>query len=89
MDAIDPRIPPALVPPNSQAVVYAKDQPEYVPLPTVRTPGGTLVTRWALSDAEKAAIIRGEDIYVTVMTFGQKLQPLQVSVGPLDISQFP
>lgn len=89
MNAIDPRIHPSLVPVGSKPVVYAEKQPEYTPLPTVRTPGGTLVTRWTLSDAEKAAIIRGDDVYVTVMTFGQQLQPLQVSVGPLDISQFP
>lgn len=89
MVSVDPRVPPVLLPKGTTAVVYAQNQPEYVPLPTVRTPQGTLVTRWAPSDAEKAAIIRGDDIYVTVMTFGARLQPLQVSVGPLDISQLP
>jgi hypothetical protein len=89
MDPVDPRVPPRLLPGGAQAVIYAEKQPQYIPLPTVRTPQGTIVTRWSPTDAEKAAIIRGEDVYVTIMTFGQPLQPLQVSVGPLDISQFP
>ena len=87
MIAVDPRVPVGLLPPDSKAVVFAKDQPQYLPLPTVWTPQGAVVTRWSPTDAEKAAIIRGEDIYVTVLTFGAPLQPLQVTVGPIDLSQ--
>lgn len=89
MDVVDPCVPPSLLPPGTRPIVYAEDQPQYHPLPTVRTPGGTLVTRWTPTDAEKAAIIRGEDVYVTVMTFNQPLQPLRVTIGPPDLSQFP
>ncbi len=86
MEPVDPRVPAALLPPESRAIVFAKDQPQYLPLPTVLTPQGAVITRWAPTNAEKAAIIRGDDIYVVVLTFGQPLQPLRVSVGPIDLS---
>ncbi len=88
MEVTDPRVPPALMPAGSKAIVYAADQQDkYVPLPSVRTPDGKVVTRWVLTDAEKAALIRGEDLYVTVLTFNAHLQPLMVSVGPLDLTK--
>lgn len=89
MEAADPRVHPSLLPKGSVATVYAETQPEYTPLPTVRTPGGTVLTRWTLTDAERAAIVRGEDIYVMVRTFNAPLQPLLVSVGPIDLSSVP
>lgn len=30
-------------------VVYAKDQPEYLPLPAIRQSDGCIVTRWQMS----------------------------------------
>lgn len=56
-------------------VVYAKDQPEYQPLPVVRTET-CLVSRWKLSDEERKFIADGGDIYVVQMHFGQLLQPV-------------
>ncbi len=87
MTPVDPRVPASLLPPDSRAVVFAEKQPQYTPLPTIWTPQGAVVTRWSPTDAEKAALIRGDDIYITVLTFGQPLQPLMVSVGPIDLSK--
>jgi hypothetical protein len=82
-EIVDPRIDPRLVPPGSRAIVIAEHQEEYLDLPSVRTPDGQVITRWALSDAERSAIVRGEDIFVTLLSHGA-INPLFVTVGPVD-----
>lgn len=93
MKPIDPRIDPDLVLPGSRAVVIAEHQDEFIDLPSVRTPAlvrdGQLqvapyvITRWELTDEERAAIVRGEDIYITLLSDGV-INPLFVTVGPTD-----
>jgi hypothetical protein len=83
MDIVDPRVHPALVPAGSRAVVIAEKQDEYRDLPSVRTPGGQVITRWTLSDEERKAILLGEDVYVTILSHGA-INPLFVTVGPVN-----
>lgn len=83
MEIGDPRIDPRLVPEGSRAVVMGKDQAEFRDLPSVRTPNGYVITRWVLTDEERAAIVRGEDVFVTLLSFGA-INPLFVTVGPTD-----
>jgi hypothetical protein len=83
MEPVDPRVDPALVPPGSKARVIAEHQDEYRDLPSIRTPTGYVITRWSLSDEERAAILRGEDIYVTILSHGA-ICPLFVTAGPVD-----
>lgn len=54
---------------------YGKDQPEYTPLPVLRTERAVL-SRWRLSDDEKAHIANGGDLFICVLNFGQSLQPI-------------
>lgn len=83
MDIVDPRVDLRLVPAGSRAVVIAEHQQEYRDLPSVRTPGGQIITRWSLTPEERAAIVRGEDIYVTILSHGP-INPLFVTVGPVN-----
>lgn len=83
MEIVDPRVNPALVPDGSKAVVIAEHQSKYENLPSIRTPGGQVITRWSPSDDERKAILRGEDIYVTILSRGA-INPLFVTVGPVD-----
>lgn len=83
MEIADPRVDPALVPEGSKAVVIAEHQDEYRDLPSVRTPNGYVITRWSLSTEERAAIVRGEDIFVTLLSFGA-INPMFVTVGPVN-----
>lgn len=76
MEAVSPIIPGS----EQFEVVYAKDQPEYHPLPVLRTEN-TLVSRWRLTDQERERIAAGEDLFVCVMHFGQPLQPLLPVIG--------
>jgi hypothetical protein len=90
MKIVDPRVDPALVPEGSRCTIIAEHQPEYLDLPSIRTPGlqvgGRLVrppyviTRWEPTLEERAAIVRGEDIYITLIAFGA-IAPMRVSVG--------
>jgi hypothetical protein len=84
MDIVDPRVNPAWVPKGSQAVIIAKDQPEYRPLPSVCTPDGRVITRWQPSDEERALIAAGEDLYLTILTFNQPMQPILLTAGPVN-----
>lgn len=43
-----------------------------------------LLTRWRLTDEEKEAIAQGEDLYVTILTFGQPMQPIMLHVSKPD-----
>jgi hypothetical protein len=96
MKPIDPRINPSLVPPGSRAIVIAEHQDEYIDLPSVRTPSlivdgkmrrpPYVITRWELTEDERAAIVRGEDLYITLLSDGA-INPLFVTIGPVDWNQ--
>ena len=83
MEIVDPRVDPSLVPEGSRAVVIAEHQDEYRDLPSIRTPDGQVITRWSLTDEERAAILRGEDLYITLLSHGP-INPLFVTVGPVN-----
>jgi hypothetical protein len=69
-------------------IVFAKDQPEYIPLPAIRVNrdgAETIVTRWKLTDEEREAVASGADLWLEVMTIGQPLQPIRIAmVCPLE-----
>lgn len=72
---------------GAKEIVIAKDQPEYHPLPAAvyeneQYGSPELLTRWTLSDEERQAVLAGEDIYISVLTFGKPYPPMTVQVGP-------
>lgn len=71
-------------------ITYAKDQPEYIPLPAMKKRNGDITTAWELSDEEIAILIATKRIYLHVMTFNQNLQPLRpyVSETEPEVPQF-
>lgn len=78
MTPVDVGIAP---PAGWKRVIFAKDQPEYVPLPTLRCIDGRVLSRWQPSPEERAAIAAGQDVYLTMLTFGQPLQPVLLTIG--------
>lgn len=56
-------------------VTFAKDQPEYNPLPCLRTENGQLLICWKLSWRERLKVLMTGVIWHTISTFGQNLQP--------------
>jgi hypothetical protein len=62
--------------------VYAKDQPEYKPLPTFRSEKAVL-SRWSLTAEERAHIANGGDLFICMMNFGGPLLPiLPIAASP-------
>jgi len=60
--------------------VFGKNQDEYLALPTYKDKEGLVTSCWKLSFLEKIRILFTGKIFVTVMTFNQKLQPQKLSV---------
>jgi hypothetical protein len=63
-----------------EAVVYAKEQPEYEPLPVSRSQDGDIVSRWRPNLRARIALLFGADIYLTQLTFNRGLPPVRVSL---------
>ena len=63
--------------------VYAKDQPQYLPLPSHRTTDGHVTSCWKPTFWESVKLLCGAKIWVTLMTHNKPLQPqrLEIAVG--------
>lgn len=64
-------------------VVFAKDQPEYLPLPAAvhpQDPQGTTTFCWQLSWRERWMLLWRGKLWHTVLTFKSNLQPQLLSV---------
>ena len=66
--------------PDSTFTILAEDQPEYMPLPALVFQDGKVLTEWTLTDEERSAIWRGENIRLWVWTFGETMQPVALEV---------
>ena len=65
-----------------QTTVYAKDQPEYRPLPAHRfnDAEGRIACCWKLSFRERLAVLFGGVIWHQIYTFNQPLQPQLLTI---------
>jgi hypothetical protein len=61
-------------------IVYAKDQPEYNPLPTLKDADGTVLSRWKLTWKERFLVLLFGDVYLFQMTFNRPLQPVSIEI---------
>lgn len=59
-------------------ICFAKDQPEYLPLPAYRSLDGYVVTRWRLTWRERIRVMLRGDLWLSVMTFNKPLQPVKL-----------
>ena len=66
--------------PEPRFVIFAKDQPEYLPLPALVYADGKVMTEWKLTEEERLALIRGENIRLWIWTYGRPLQPIALEV---------
>ena len=55
-------------------VVYAEDQPEYLPLPAYRDERQT-ITRWSLTWRERLHLLLTGRLWLRQLNFGKPLQP--------------
>lgn len=69
--------------------VYAKDQPEYHPLPARVDSEGTVVTLWQLTWRERLNLFFRGTLYLTVLTFNHPLQPIRMSIDSPMVQEKP
>lgn len=58
-----------------QNVVYAKDQPQYLPLPAHRTPLGEVISCWQLTWREAFRLLFTRKLWLRQLTYNDPLQP--------------
>ena len=56
-------------------IVFAKDQPEYLPLPAHVTPEGIVTVCWKLTAEELERVLVTGCVWQQIHTFRQPLQP--------------
>lgn len=61
-----------------QNIVFAENQPEYLPLPALKMPDGEVITCWEISPDELEEINRSKRIYLSQLTFNKPLQPVML-----------
>lgn len=67
---------------GARRVVFAKDQPEYIPLPAAVSPDGVVLTEWELSASDLATLLNGGRVRLWVYTFNKPLQPVFIEAVP-------
>jgi hypothetical protein len=60
--------------------VFGKDQPQYSPLPAFKNAEGTVTSCWKLTWKERVILLFTGKIWLSILTFNQKLQPQKISV---------
>ena len=70
-----------------QNIVFAKDQPDYQPLPALKinSPQGEVITCWELSFKERLKVLFSGCIWLSLMTFNKPLTPTFLSVNREDV----
>lgn len=58
-------------------IIFAKDQPEYQPLPALKldTPEGEVITCWKLSWKERLRVLITGEIWLSLLSFNKPLTP--------------
>jgi thioredoxin-related protein len=70
---------------EEQNVIYAKDQPEYNPLPACKTENGDIATCWELTKEEIEEIQNTGKLWIMVKTFNNPLQPFYCTTLKKDL----
>ena len=60
--------------------VYAKDQPEYLPLPAFRNNDGVVISCWQMTWRERMRVLFTGRLWLCQLAFNQPLQPQLPSV---------
>lgn len=64
---------------------YAKDQPEYIPLPVFKRHDGLVLSCWRMSWRERLRVLLTGRVWVGALTFHKPLQPLMVMTTACEI----
>lgn len=76
MKPVEPKVPHD----GAALVVFAKDQPQYDPLPAYVDGAGLVMTEWEFSAEDLATIVNGGRVRLWISTFRRSLQPIAIEV---------
>lgn len=82
MTPVSPALPSH---PELPEIVFAKDQPQYQPLPAYRDPNGVVVSRWRLTWRERLRIFLRGNLWLQLHTFNQPLTPSMLTVSEPEV----
>ena len=85
MNPIEPQPEQFLLPAGTRAVRVAEHQPEYITLPSLVTPDGRIASQWMPTENELALLNNRVPVTLVIHTFNQPLQPIQITVGGVDL----
>ena len=74
-----------------QNIVFAKDQPEYQPLPALRidSPTGEVISCWKLSFKERIKVLFFGRLWLSLMSFNKPLTPSYMAVNRKEVYSHP
>lgn len=62
-------------------ITFAKDQPQYLPLPAERSEDGMVTTCWQMSFKERIKVLFTGKVWLQTLTFNNPLQPQKLRAG--------
>lgn len=77
MKPVSPVIPGG----NYQEVVFAKDQPEYIPLPVIYFQNQQVLSRWHMDDAEKLIVAATGEVFIHLLLLGREVPEINLQVN--------
>jgi len=74
-----------------QNIVFAKDQPEYQPLPALKidAPTGEVISCWKLTFKERLKVLVFGRVWMSLMSFNKPLTPSFLSVDRKEVFLHP
>lgn len=74
-----------------QNVIFAKDQPEYLPLPALRidSPQGEVISCWQMSFKERMKVLLTGKVWLSLMSFNKPLTPSYMSINRKEVFSVP
>lgn len=74
-----------------QNIVFAKEQPEYQPLPALKidSPSGEVISCWKLTFKERIKIVFTGRVWLSLMSFNKPLTPSFVAINRKDVYSHP
>ena len=72
---------------KEQNTIFAKDQPEYQPLPALKmnTIEGQVISCWKLSFKERMKLLFTGKVWMSLMMFGNPLTPSYLTVNKKEL----
>ena len=73
---------------GAQLVIFARDQPQYSPLPASVDASGVVMTEWLPTAEEMMRLMEGGHVRLWTWTFHHPLQPVRLEVAaPSDVAE--